>query len=284
MASENPTDMGPLPEVPRTHDLQRLSLQALGTALPSDLFIIRDERIEDYGVDCSLEAKIPPPRGSQVTSPIAEEKGPKSTAGATNLCAQAQVKGTESLEPNKTGEFVALSVKPRNFNYLLYGSCPIYILYRHDVPELRYVWARDELRRIEDINIDWRSQESITLRFSQILDDDAAVKIHDRILREGRFERNLWDLLLQSSLLESVSFTVDCTSLELEELREIEQRLRDSGFTLVGAGYAAEVIELGDRLTEAPRKQARLRLVLAFASYLLGKYPIADGMLREVQL
>jgi hypothetical protein len=85
-------------------------------------------------------------------------------------------------------------------------------------------------------------------------------------------------------LLESVSFTVDRTSLELEDLQEIERRLRDSGFTLVGAGYAPEVLELGDRLTEASRKQARLRLVLAYASYSLGKYLIADAMLREVQL
>jgi hypothetical protein len=65
------------------------------------------------------------------------------------------------------------------------GPCPIYIVYRHDVPELRYAWARDELRRIEGLNTDWRSQESITLRFFRILDDDAAVEIHGRILREG---------------------------------------------------------------------------------------------------
>ncbi len=284
MASEKLTDIGPLPKVSRTHDLQALSLQALGAALPSDRFIIRDERIEDYGVDCSLEAKIPPSRELKVSSAIAGEKGPTITALATNIRAQAQVKGTESLEPNKAGEFVALPVETGNFNYLMNGPCPIYILYRHDVPELRYVWARDELRRIEDSNADWRSQESITLRFSRILDHDAAVEIHGRILREGRFSRKLWDLLVQFSLLESVNFTVDRTSLELEDLREIERRLRDSGFTLVGAGYAAEVIELGDRLTEASRKQARLRLVLAYASYSLGKYPIADAMLREVQL
>ena len=284
MANEKLTHIGPLPKVSRTHELQQRSLEALRAALPSDRFIIRDERIEDYGVDCSLEAKIVPPRGSQVTSPIAEEKGPKITAWATNLRAQAQVKGTESLEPNRADEFVALPVETSNFNYLMNGPCPIYILYRQDVPELRYVWARDELRRIEDLNTDWRSQQSITLRFSRILDDNAAVQIHGRIFREGRFARNLWDLLLQFSLLESVSFTVDRTSLEIEDLQQIEGRLRDSGFTLVGAGYAAEVIELGDRLTEASRKQARLRLVLAYASYSLGKYPIADAMLREVQL
>jgi hypothetical protein len=99
MANEKLTYIGPLPKVSRTHELQALSLEALRAALlPSDRFIIRDERIEDYGVDCSLEAKIAPPRGSQVASPIAEEKGPKTTAWATNLRAQAQVKGTESLE------------------------------------------------------------------------------------------------------------------------------------------------------------------------------------------
>jgi Domain of unknown function (DUF4365) len=115
MANEKLTHIGPLPKVSRTHELQQLSLEALRAALPSDRFIIRDERIEDYGVDCSLEAKIAPPRGSQVASPVAEEKGPKTTAWATNLRAQAQVKGTESLEPNKADEFVALPVATSNF-------------------------------------------------------------------------------------------------------------------------------------------------------------------------
>jgi hypothetical protein len=69
MANEKLTPIGPLPKVSRTHELQQLSLEALRAALPSDRFIIRDERIEDYGVDCSLEAKIAPPRGSQVAQP-----------------------------------------------------------------------------------------------------------------------------------------------------------------------------------------------------------------------
>jgi hypothetical protein len=83
MANEKLTHIGPLPTVSRTHELQQRGLEALRAALPSDHFIIRDERIEDYRVDCSLEAKIVPPQGSQVTSPIAEEKGPKITAWAT---------------------------------------------------------------------------------------------------------------------------------------------------------------------------------------------------------
>ena len=108
--------------------------------------------------------------------------------------------GERILEPNKADEFVALPVKTSNFNYLMNGPCPIYIVYRHAVPELRYAWARDELRRIEGLNTDWRSQESITLRFFRILDDDAAVEIDGPILREGRFARNLWDLLVQYSI------------------------------------------------------------------------------------
>ena len=48
-------DLGPLPQSDRNAELQRLSFRVFQNFLPSDQFVIRDERIEDAGVDASLE-------------------------------------------------------------------------------------------------------------------------------------------------------------------------------------------------------------------------------------
>ena len=48
----------PLPVVDANAILQRQSIGALQSALPATDFIFRDERVDDYGVDGSLEILI----------------------------------------------------------------------------------------------------------------------------------------------------------------------------------------------------------------------------------
>ena len=57
MPSRN-DEMGPLPEGDRQDTLQQLSLKALRDCLPVSRFLFRDERVDDKGVDGTLEAKL----------------------------------------------------------------------------------------------------------------------------------------------------------------------------------------------------------------------------------
>ncbi len=50
--------LGPLPKGDRADTLQQLSLKALHAAVPENLFQLRDERVDDKGVDGALEVKI----------------------------------------------------------------------------------------------------------------------------------------------------------------------------------------------------------------------------------
>src|SRR6516165_3878620 len=107
----NPTDMGPLPLGDRKDTQQQLSLKALRNRLPEDKFLVRDERIDDKGVDVTLEAKI------QVRTPK-KDGGEELMHGFTNCRAQGQLKSIDNPEPNHDGS-VSYSIDSTNLNYLL---------------------------------------------------------------------------------------------------------------------------------------------------------------------
>lgn len=70
---------GPLPIVDAGSILQRQSIKALQNLLPEHEYLFRDERIDDYGVDGSLELL---------------DQG-----RATNIRAQVQLKGRSATNP-----------------------------------------------------------------------------------------------------------------------------------------------------------------------------------------
>ncbi|MDI1450790.1 Abi-alpha family protein [Polyangium sp. 6x1] len=166
--------LGPLPTSDANSALQRESLAALAAILPHDRIILRDERVDDLGVDASLEL-------------VDSEKG-------TNCRAQLQLKGRRGLIPGKNGA-LSLSVSTDNINYLLNGNCPVYVLYRPEVRELRYAFARDEVERIERDTPGWRDQDSITIHFLHVLDASSLQSIGDRLMSEARLHRLIHDKL-----------------------------------------------------------------------------------------
>ena len=160
----------PLPKSDRADELEELSDRALRSVLLVDRFRLRSEPGKDRGNDRYLELK--------------------SEGRDTNCRAQIQLKAAESWKQNRDGS-VSLSVKTSNFNYLLNGTSPIYILWNSENEELRYAWARDECRRIELTNADWRNQSSITLRFERVLDEKGFDDIHNRVHFEAELQRCL---------------------------------------------------------------------------------------------
>jgi len=145
-------NLGPLPKTDRNAELQRLSFIAFQALLPTDKFVFRDERAEDADVDASIE--------------LLANFGDAS--GSTNLRAQVQLKGTDSAEVNADGS-ISLQIKVSNLNYLLNGPSPFFVIYVAPRHELRFLWARDERRRLDAINPEWMRQVSVTIRFTEQL-------------------------------------------------------------------------------------------------------------------
>lgn len=255
--------LGPLPIADRNSELQRRSLGALRALLPNDKFVLRDERIDDAGVDVSLELLI--------------------DSAYTDLRSQVQIKSTESTPSNRDGT-ISISIKVSNLNYLLNGPSPLYLLYVAPDNEFRFAWARDERKRLDKINANWIDQKTITLRFVNVLAQDAFDEIHQRIRREAQFRRQVTDILDTAGSLENVAIRIATDTLRITDAAEAKRILQDSGIAVVSSGYASEVKELSKLLSEEDLRLPRILLVLAHAEYMLGRYLTSIAFIKEATL
>lgn len=220
--------LGPLPTADRNSELQRISLGALRALLPNDKFVFRDERIDDAGVDGSLELLI----GSAYT----------------DLRAQVQIKSTESTPSNRDGA-IPISIRVSNLNYLLNGPSALYLLYVASYNEFRFAWASDERKRLDKTNANWITQKTVTLRFANILSKNSFDEIHERVRREAQFRRQVTDILDTAGSLENVAIRITTDTLQITDAAEAKRILQNSGIAVVSSGYASEARELSKLLT-----------------------------------
>lgn len=256
--------LGPLPKSDDNAALQRASFKALYSLLQhQDDIVLRDERIEDYGVDATFELKV---RGCM-----------------TNFRAQVQLKGTGSASPNKDGN-VSLSVRTANLNYLLNGTSPIYLLFDAGRSEFWYVWAHDELRRLQAANPGWREQDSVTLRFTEHFTLAGLASIIKRALDEGQMNRRIRDSLARSTTSDPIVVRIDAASLDVTDPIQAQHILLASGRAIVAAGFPAEALRLLDLVDLRTKNLPRLQFVAGYAEYMLGKHYVALGHIRQAMV
>jgi hypothetical protein len=255
--------LGPLPTADRNSELQRRSLGALRALLPNDKFVFRDERIDDAGVDGSLELLI--------------------DSAYTDLRSQVQIKSTESTPSNRDGT-ISISINVSNLNYLLNGPSALYLLYVAPAHEFRFAWASDERKRLDRTNSDWINQKTVTLRFGNVLSKKSFEQIHERIRREAQFRRQVTDILDTAGSLEHVVIRIATDTLKITDAAEAKRVLQNSGIAIVSSGYASEVKELSKLLNEDDLRLPRILLVLAHAEYMLGRYLTSIALIKEATL
>ena len=158
------------PHSDRNAELQEYSLRAVANALPPEKFVFREERKIDAGVDGTIEIKI--------------------LGDYTGMRAYVQVKSSEQdLRPKKDGS-IAYPIKVSNLHYLLNHPCPLYLLYIVKKQDLRYVWAWEEVHRIERQQPGWASQQTVTLMFKNKLNSRTRHQIHERIRADATIHRS----------------------------------------------------------------------------------------------
>lgn len=249
----------PLPKADRNSELQARSIAKFQEVLPVNLFVFRDERVDDAGVDGSLEIKI--------------------DGYYTNMRAQVQLKSREVKNARQDG-VVTLPIETSNFNYLLNGPIGLYVLYIEETHELFYVWATDENRRRFEMNSDWKSQETISIPL-QPLNEQALIDIHNRICREAELRREILEALAHSSSDDSISVSINPETLVSTNSIEVEKIIRNSGMTLVAAGYSNIVLEKLKLISQSAVKEPRFNLITAYANYSTGRYQLALGAATE---
>lgn len=262
-APDDLNGLGPLPQSDRQSELQELSIRAFQQALPVDRFVLRDERTRDAGVDASLELLI----GGRYT----------------NLRSQVQLKGTDSARTNTDGS-VSLPVATSNLNYLLNGSSSLYVLYVVPRDELRFAWASDVRKQLDQINPSWMQQDTVTIRFEQIVTPEALVQVHERIRREAQLNRQIHDVLGRASTAEHVTVRIDSETLRSTDPDELAALITTSGIAIVDAGYASQILDTIEALSPSVAKTPRVQLVQGYATYMVSQYQAAYAALSKALL
>jgi len=251
-----------LPKSDDNEELQQLSFKALKSFLPTDKFLLRDERVDDKGVDVSLEIKY--------------------ENSFTNFRSQVQLKGTSLNKQNKD-ESVSYSVKTSNLNYLLNNPISLYLLYIQPRDEFRFVWAKDELKRLNVENPQWNEQGDITLRFVQTLNEITLEQIHERIINEGGLFRRINETLVNNAE-NNLKLEIEQPNLEVTDSKQAQQILDYYGIELLNSGYENFVLEKYDLLSNSEKKKPEFLLLKSHAEGLLGKYRAALDTLGTIDL
>jgi hypothetical protein len=208
------------------------------------MFIFRREPEEDKGIDGTLEAKL---RGQ-----------------FTNCRANVQLKSTDNPKRNLDGS-VSCSIETSHLNYLLNGASPLYFLWIEPDQEMRYAWAREEWCRLDGVNPEWKEQGTFTVRFREVLDAAAIEAIHERVIVEARFGREIHEKLAKGALEERVVVSIDPNTLASDDPVQVFEWITSSDISIVSSGYGSLVMRWLDVLEPAQRSGARVQLVAAMA-------------------
>ncbi|HEY0428908.1 MAG TPA: DUF4365 domain-containing protein [Pyrinomonadaceae bacterium] len=263
MVKNDIDNLGQLPTADRNSEIEQLSMIAFQSVLPSDKFLFRDERTNDVGVDGSLEIKI--------------------DGKFTNLRAQIQLKATDSDETNQDGS-ISIQVATANLNYLLNGSNALYVLYVVPKNKLYFVWARDERNRLDQTNPNWMQQQTVTIRFNDLITSETLEQIHQRIQQEARLHRQINDVLGSASNTENLIVGISPETLKITDSEQAKEILLTSGRLLVTSGYPQEVRNLSKLLDSQSENLPQILLVRAYAEHILGRYQTAYALLSEALL
>ncbi|MDT0648145.1 DUF4365 domain-containing protein [Zunongwangia sp. F260] len=252
-----------LPKDSRNEQLEAISLTKLSPLFPEDQFILKREII-DNGVDIRAEIK---------------KDGFKLGFGFL-----LQLKSSESIEKNKDGS-ISKSIEVSNIEYLVNNAQPAYYCF-YDNKEKKFYYQSlyELLTSLNRKNLSWDKQESITVRFKEILDSEAIEKIYKETLQEGFNKRKQSQFLTDQShhLDNDYKFIINQkgdTYSDIENILFIEQK----GLYLNQSLNWKKVIELHEKISETSLKSPTYYLTVAIAYFNTGNFFKSRIQLREAE-
>jgi Domain of unknown function (DUF4365) len=251
-----------LPKSDRNERLERLSRKALDAILPVEKFLQRQE-YSDKGIDSSIEVI-------------------DGNEDFTNFRAQIQLKGTCSSKINKDGS-VSYSIKTSNLEYLWNNLISIYVLFIEPRNELRFVWLKDEIKRLDEQKPNWKNQKEVVIKFTQILNEETLEQIHKQIIKESSLHKKIKETLTKISN-KNLKFEIDSVNLNVTDPNEAKNILDLYGNELLNSGYERFVLEKYNLLTDDNKKRVEFLLLKARAEGLSGEYRASLDTLAIINL
>lgn len=250
------------PESHANEELEEKSFDALKTTLPIKKFKFRDERAKDNGVDGSLEVKL--------------------NGKIVNFRAQFQLKAKSSRKILKDSS-VSCPVETSNLNHLLNNPVSLYFLYIEAKNEIRFIWAKDEQKRLCEINQNWQSQGKVTLKFFKILNVETINEIHGRIVNECSFHRRINEIHSENKN-KNIKIEFDSSTLEVIDATQAKKILKFYGIELINSNNEIFILEKFNLLSEEDKQDTDLLLLKSMAESNLGKYRTALDTIGTILL
>jgi len=239
--------------------LEDESISRLRIAIPRERILIRDERHQDYGIDLVFEVM-----NAELIS---------------NKRASVQVKARSQVDANLDGS-LSISVATSTLNYLLNGVCPIVILYNQVNDEFRYEYLHDIIAVIGNGNPDWLDQDELTLRLTNVLNEESIDEICSRISSESDLHRSICGKIAERNSAQGFELSVNPATLEVTTAQNAKDVLRESGIALVSHGFAEKVLSLL-RIIPEEEIPTDILFIAGYASFSSGKYLLAKHHLSR---
>lgn len=178
--------LGVLPKRSESHVKNDMARLAFRNIIRDPLFIVREETDNDYGVDICIEVLI-----NNGQSP-------------TNIRSHVQLKSS-GKEPNKNGDF-SYSVSLSNLNYLLNHPCSFYSFYSIEKGKFYYCYAEDVYTQYCSDNEKWADNKTITVHFTNMLDEENIRLIHQQLLDTTIFFKDIRLTLRKGGIMPGAKF------------------------------------------------------------------------------
>lgn len=224
------------------------SRRRFGDLFKDPHFLIREDIRNDYGVDLAVEA-------------LSDSGSP------TNFRAHAQLKAS-TKDANSDDSF-SYPVARTNLNYLLNHPGSFYVFYARDEDQLYFKTAEAVFQEREAEGPEWRAQASLTIRFSEILDEQAVRQLRQDIVTLNRYLRAFRLGLAAQSVPLDNKVTFDPATGTVRDLGAVIELLCDRGLAWVRSGKLAGVDGMLKQVSEADRT-GDVWLVSAYANYSRG--------------
>ncbi|HTO15409.1 MAG TPA: DUF4365 domain-containing protein [Edaphocola sp.] len=218
-----------LPKGSPKEELEQLSKDKLRPLFDIGLFEFRPEEYRDKGLDLAIELKY---KGSN-----------------TNFRFLVQLKSTETKEPNSDGSY-SWQIDTSNIQYLLNGGLPAYyICYVKQNDTFYFRQINDFINEISQKNKDWNSQDSHTLRTSDILNKDSISVIYEEVKSRCEKTREVTERL-HLTRKEDKSNKVSITSeYQITDETSIVDLIEKIGLTIINEGRSKEIVLLSEKIS-----------------------------------
>lgn len=250
-----------LPQGSRNQELETLSKRVFEPLFDVELFILKDEII-DNGIDYRCEIKH--------------------NGNPLGFGFNFQLKSKEESKSNGDGSF-SKSLKTSNIEYLLNNGQPaFYGFYVVEDDAFYYEYLDEFISKLNSENPNWQEQSNHTLRFTKKLDKTAVDLIYTIVLKKGKLFRKVNATLAvrfsQANLGEKVLIDYDGNVSTDEEIKDIIEKY---GLELVNQCKWNEVLELHKKTSNGLITSAVYNIAVGLANYYLGEYVRAVSFFKN---